>query len=324
MIHPDAPPAPKKPKSTVREPFFVAPLTAETKKDENKVKAREHYEKFRDKYGDLEAWHEKYAKQVRLRLNHDDNYRRWRKANQVEFWNGAVIDHEGRATKTSYRSRNQYANQFKAAAKKRREELAVERKRRLAAWKKANNSKDVKKILALLPADVREHFAEHMVTVNPDGTANMVKYVIVQDGKYVPGYGTSSFEYKIGEWVEDENFRRNPNCGNGLHFCATLEIAQQWVGRYGVPIMCKVDLRDIVLVHQKWHGKDHSKVKVKRAYMLGETDADGNLLPEFEDVVEKATPKKAGPKPHDGLAMPEQNQPQIAGDIQLPEPKHKI
>lgn len=303
VVLPTAGPKPKLRKiPTVSTPRYVAkngwPCTKESRE-----KARADYEVNVAKHGSLEDWFEAHAKAEQIRESNERKLDEWRSKQYTrKIWSGCVFNSEGQATVTSWK------HEKGRRARKKREKEQAERKARLEvqrkkrAWARMLKVGDVKKIYDSLNEDMQTYLRLRGVMPEPDGTVVLMKFVRED---YASGYDPSVV-YKPGATIEDANFQPTDRCGNGLHFAATIDDCERWSGRHlsrSKQILCKVDLRDAVVVgvypdypydeEKRFQGV---KVKARKCVVLGEGDGtDSRTL--AAKPKRKIAPKKSSTQP---------------------------
>jgi hypothetical protein len=78
--------------------------------------------------------------------------------------------------------------------------------------------------------------------------------------------------YAIGSTVTAPDYTADPECGHGLHFCATPADTKQWVAVRDRFLACSVETRTMIPIQDK--------VKARTCKVLYEVDAEGNRLPQ--------------------------------------------
>jgi hypothetical protein len=313
VVSPEAGPPPKMRKvPEVKAPFFVAsngwPFA-----EESREHARQSYEEQVAKYGNLEAWHEAYAKASQIREANQKKLDAWKdwdgkKGHSVSVWDGAVFDSNGQATKTSWRpqkARLAREERIRKEEERKRQSEQLKReqeaKRRERAFKESVKSGDVQKVYDSLSEDMKTYLRLRNIAPNQDGTVTLMKYVRED---YTSGHD-QRVVYTPGTTVEDANFRPTTNCGHGLHFAATISECDRWNGiRFSgrvKQIICNVDLSNAVVVGVIDHtykgyteevNFQDTKVKARKCLVLG----DGDGTDSRKVVKQKSEKPKRGSK----------------------------
>jgi hypothetical protein len=143
----------------------------------------------------------------------------------------------------------------------------------VAQWMKDN------KITVDLDANVVAWLQRRNIAVNDDFTVTLCKAVrddytsshLNHAHVYPDGVKPSPFTYEVGKEVVAPDYRRDANCGHGLHFSPTFQEARQWVRGVTVPraLWCNVDLATLVVI-------DETKVKSERCTVVEEFDPKAN------------------------------------------------
>lgn len=299
VIAPGVGPKPRlrKVPTKIQQPFFVLPGE----------EGRDAYERHVNEHGSLEAWYEAYFRRNRIIEANAERLKKWVKGNVIRLQYGFVVDQEGYVSERSLKRAEAAERRLKREEAERRAqqearyaetmEQAEERRRKEREEREAKLAERAEVARAWL-AEVSDDGVEisnevacflhqHKLIPNGDGTATMVKALtpVTKDAGVTSRHDLTP--YTIGERVEAPDFHPDPDCGRGLHFSPTFEMARQWADhRRATAMLCKVDLATMVVISNRPE-LDNYGTKVKAEWCIPLGWGDESVIREAVEDVEQ-------------------------------------
>jgi hypothetical protein len=251
----------------IPQPNYVPP-------DHWNAETRKRYEDNLATYGDMDAWHKAYTKDLKVEQTNEQKLREWGDSEFVRAFSGMVVTSDG---VVSQRSIDRHESALRGAEKKEKTEVRRREQEKLrqqnanaAKAYKWLRDKGVKNVQKINPITAQWLYGQKLVP-SKDGKTVILSKAVRSD--YMSAYDGRT-AYTVGAEVVAEDYDPSRSCGQGLHFSAKFSQAQRYVRSATIRhLKCEVPVNTIIVI-QDYQPATADKVKAKSCKVLEEVKRD--------------------------------------------------